>query len=41
MVKNLNISQYENHLVNTDNIDDPVLRAKEKSKNYQIIQLIK
>ena len=39
MVKNLNIPQYENHLV--DNIDDPVLRAKEKSKNYQIIQLIK
>ena len=29
-VKNLNIPPYEDHLVNTDDIDDPILRAKEK-----------
>ena len=40
IVKNLNISQYEDHLVNTntDTTDDPILRAKEKF--HQIIQLI-
>ena len=32
IVKHLNIPQYENHLVNTDNIDDPILKAKEKIK---------
>ena len=41
MMENLNIPQYENHLVNTDDIDDPILRAKEKFKNHQSIQLIK
>ena len=41
IVKNLNIPQYEDHLVSTDNIDDPILRAKEKFKNHQGIQLIK
>ena len=34
MMENLNIPQYENHLVNTDDIDDPILRAKEKFKNH-------
>ena len=38
MVKNLKIPQYEDHLVNTD---DLMLGAKEKFKNYQSIQLIK
>ena len=28
-------SQYEDYLVNTDNIDDPTLRAPKKSKNHQ------
>ena len=41
VVKNLNILQYEDHLVNIDNIDDLILRAKEKFKNHQGIQLIK
>ena len=41
IVKNFNIPQYEDHLVNTDNSDDPILRAKEKSKNHESIQLIK
>ena len=41
IVKNLNIPQYEDHLVNTDNIDEPILRAKVKFKNHQSIQLIK
>ena len=41
IAKNLNIPQYEDHLVKTDNIDDPILRAKEKFKNDQSIQLIK
>ena len=27
IMKNLNISQYDDHSVNTDNIDDPILRA--------------
>ena len=30
VVKNSNIPRYENHTVNIDNIDDPILRAKEK-----------
>ena len=29
MLKNLNIPQYEDHSVTTDNIDDRILRAKE------------
>ena len=41
IVKNLNIPQYEDHSVNTDNIDDPILIPKEKFKNRQCIQLIK
>ena len=40
-MKSLNILQYQDHLVNTDNIEDPILRAKEKFKNHQSIQLIK
>ena len=40
-MKNLNIPQYEDLLINTDNIDDPILRAKEKFKTHQSIQLIK
>ena len=27
IVKNVNIPQYEDHLVKTDNIDDPILRV--------------
>ena len=30
IVKNLNILQYKDHLVNTDNIDDSILRTTEK-----------
>ena len=30
VVRNFNIPQYENHLVSTDNIDDPVSWAKQK-----------
>ena len=41
ILKNLNIPQYEDLSVNTDNIDDPILRAKEKFKNHQSTQLIK
>ena len=41
IVKNLNIPQYEDHSVNTDNIDDPILTGKEKFKNHQSIELIK
>ena len=41
IVKNLNIPQYEDQSVNNDNIDDPILRAKEKFKNHQSVQLIK
>ena len=41
IVKILNIPQYENQLVSTDNIDDPILRVEEKFKNHQSIQLIK
>ena len=41
IVKNWNIPQYENHSVNADNIDDPILRTKEKIKNHHSIQLIK
>ena len=41
IVKNLNIPQYEDYLVNTDDIDDPILRAKVNFKNHQSIQLIK
>ena len=40
IVKNLNIPQYEDYLVNTDDIDDPILRAKVNFKNHQSIQLI-
>ena len=39
VVKHLNIPK--DHLVYTNNIDDPILRAKEKYKNHQSIQLIK
>ena len=41
ILKNLNIPQYEDLSVNTDNIDDLILRAKKKFKNHQSIQLIK
>ena len=41
IVKNLNIPQYEDQSVNNDNIDDPILRAKEKFKKHQSVQLIK
>ena len=41
IVKNLNIPQYEDQSVNNNNIDDPILRAKEKFKNHQSVQLIK
>ena len=34
IVRILNISQYEDHSVSTDNINDPILRAKEKFKNH-------
>ena len=37
----MNIQQYEDHLVNTDNYDDPIVRAKENFKNHQSIELIK
>ena len=40
-MKILNIPQYENQLVSTDNIDDPILRVEEKFKNHQSIQPIK
>ena len=30
-------SHYEDHYVNTDNIDDPFLTVKEKLKNHQSI----
>ena len=30
IVKNVNVPQYEDHLVNTDNIDDPILRTNKK-----------
>ena len=30
IVKNVNIPQYEVHIVKTDNIDNPISRAKEK-----------
>ena len=36
MVENLNISQYEDHLVNSGNIDDPILRAKENIKTIRV-----
>ena len=38
---NLNIPQYEDPTSNTDGIDDPVLRAIEKSKNHPSMKLIK
>ena len=38
---NLNIPQYENQTSNTNDIDDPVLRATEKCKNHPSIKLIK
>ena len=37
----LNIPQYEDPTSNTDGIDDPVLRAIEKSKNHPSMKLIK
>ena len=37
IVKHLNNPQNEEHLVSTDKIDDPILRAKEKFKNDQSI----
>ena len=39
VLKNLNIPQYEDHLVNIDNIYD--LPSEEPNKNHQSIQLIK
>ena len=36
----MNIPQYEDHSVSTDNINDPILRAKEKFKNHHSTQLI-
>ena len=39
--KKIEHSAYEDHLVNTDNFDDPILKAKEKFKNHQSNRLIK
>ena len=36
----MNIPQYEDHSVNTDNINDPILRATDKFKNHHSTQLI-
>ena len=36
----MNIPQYEDHSVSTDNINDPILRAKEKLKNHHSTQVI-
>ena len=36
IVKNLNIPRYEDYWVNTDNIDDPILRAKENLKTIRV-----
>ena len=36
ILKNLHIPQYEDHLVYTNNIDGPILWAKEKFKNHLI-----
>ena len=41
ILKNLKVPQHEDHLLNIDNIDDPISRAKEKFKNHQSIPLIK
>ena len=41
IAKKLNIPQYEDHLVNTDNFDDPILKAKENFKTHQSNRLIK
>ena len=39
--KILDISQYDDHLVNTNNIDDPVLRERKilKSSEYSVNQM--
>ena len=36
----MNIPQYEDHSINTDNINDPILRATDKFKNHHSTQLI-
>ena len=37
----MNIPRYEDHSVNTNDIDDPTLKTKEKFRNCRSIQLIK
>ena len=40
-VKNVNLPQYEHPSVNTDHIEDSIIKSVEKFKNHQSIKLIK
>lgn len=40
-VKNLNIPQYEDPSVNTDHIEDPIIKPTEKFENHYSTKLIK